>query len=62
MKKKEIKKLTEKEKINNLEKLKKDLFNFRFQKVNGQVKNPSKISETKRNIARLKTMISLNDA
>ena len=41
MKKKEIKKLTEKEKINNLERLKKDLFNFRFQKVNGQVKNPA---------------------
>ena len=62
MKKKEIKKLTEKEKINNLEKLKKDLFNFRFQKVNGQVKNPAKISETKRNIARLKTMIKVKNA
>ena len=57
MKKKEIKKLTKKEKINNLEKLKKDLFNFRFQKVNGQVKNPAKISETRRNIARLKTIL-----
>ena len=62
MKKKEIKKLTKKEKINNLEKLKKDLFNFRFQKVNGQVKNPAKISETKRNIARLKTMIEVKNA
>ena len=62
MKKKEIKKLTEKEKINNLEKLKKDLFNFRFQKVNGQVKSPSKISETKKNIARLKTMIGVKNA
>ena len=62
MKKKEIKKLTKKEKINNLEKLKKDLFNFRFQKVNGQVKNPAKISETKKNIARLKTMIEVKNA
>tara|TARA_S200000501_G_scaffold119014_1_gene111813 strand:- start:947 stop:1135 length:189 start_codon:yes stop_codon:yes gene_type:complete len=62
MKKKEIKKLTEKEMINNLEKLKKDLFNFRFQKVNGQVKNPAKISETKKNIARLKTMIEVKNA
>jgi large subunit ribosomal protein L29 len=62
MKKKEIKKLTKKEKINNLEKLKKDLFNFRFQKVNGQVTNPAKISETKRNIARLKTMIEVKNA
>ena len=62
MKKKEIKKLTEKQVIENLEKLKKDLFNFRFQKVNGQVKNPAKISETKKNIARLKTMIEVKNA
>ena len=62
MKKKELKKLTKKQMFDNLEKLKKDLFNFRFQKVNGQIKSPSKITEVKRNIARLKTMISLNDA
>mgnify|MGYP001246458918 FL=1 len=62
MKKKEIKKLTEKEKINSLEKLKKDLFNFRFQKVNGQVKSPAKITETKKNIARLKTLIEVKNA
>ena len=62
MKKKELKKLTKKEKINSLEKLKRDLFNFRFQKVNGQVKNHAKISETKRNIARLKTMIEVKNA
>ena len=57
MKKKEIKKLTNKQMIDNLEKLKKDLFNFRFQKVNGQIKSPAKITETKKNIARLKTFI-----
>ena len=57
MKKKEIKKLTEKEKINNLEKLKKDLFNFRFQKVNSQIANPAKIGETKKSIARLNTVL-----
>ena len=62
MKKKEIKKLTEKEMIDNIEKLKKDLFNFRFQKVNGQVKSPAKISETKKNIARLKTMVEVKNA
>ena len=62
MKKKELKKLTKKQMFDNLEKLKKDLFNFRFQKVNGQIKSPSKITEVNRNIARLKTMISLNDA
>ena len=62
MKKKELKKLTKKQMFDNLDKLKKDLFNFRFQKTNGQVKSPSKISETKKNIARLKTMIGVNDA
>ena len=62
MKKKEIKKLTEKQVLENLDKLKKDLFNFRFQKVNGQVKSPAKISETKKNIARLKTLVVRKNA
>ena len=57
MKKQEIKKLSKDETMKNIEKLKKDLFNFRFQKVNSQVTNPSKISETKKNIARLKTSL-----
>ena len=62
MKKKDIKKLTKKEIIDNLEKFKKDLFNFRFQKVNGQVKSPAKINETKKNIARLKTLMQEKNA
>ena len=57
MKKKEINKLTKEQSVKEFEKLKKDLFNIRFQKINGQIKNPSKINETKRNIARLKTLI-----
>ena len=57
MKKKEVKKLTKGEILKNLDKLKKDLFNFRFQKINGQIKNPVKINETKRNRARLKHLI-----
>ena len=43
--------------LKNIDKLKKDLFNFRFQKVNSQVTNPSKIGETKKTIARLKTSL-----
>ena len=62
MKKKEIKKFTKKQQIENLEKLKKDLFNFRFQKINGQIKSPAKISETKKNIARLKTLLEQKNA
>ena len=57
MKKKEIKKLSKDEIMKNIDKSKKDLFNFRFQKMNSQITNPSKISETKRNIARLKTIV-----
>ena len=57
MKKQEIKKLTKDEVVKNIDKLKKDLFNFRFQKMNSQVTNPAKISETKRTIARLKTLL-----
>ena len=56
MKKKELKKLTKKQMSENLDKLKKDLFNFRFQKINGQIKSPAKIAETKKNIARLITI------
>ena len=57
MKKKEIKKMTKSQAQKDIEKFKKDLFNLRFQKFNGQVTNTSKIKETKRNIARLKTFI-----
>ena len=57
MKKQEIKKLTKTELLKNIDKYKKDLFNFRFQKMNSQVTNPAKISETKRTIARLKTLL-----
>jgi len=62
MKKKEIKKLTQKQMLENLEKLKKDLFNFRFQKTNGQIKSPAKIRETKKTIARIKTSIEVKNA
>ena len=57
MKKKETKKLTKDEILKSLEKSKKDLFNFRFQKINGQMKSPSQVNETKKTIARLKTML-----
>ena len=57
MKKQEIKKLSKDEALKNIDKLKKDLFNFRFQKTNSQVFNPAKISATRKTIARLKTML-----
>ena len=57
MKKQEIKKLSKDQIKKNIDKFKKDLFNFRFQKINSQVTNPAKISETKKTIARLKTIL-----
>ena len=57
MKKQEIKKLSKDQIIKNIDIFKKDLFNFRFQKMNSQITNPAKISETKKSIARLKTIL-----
>tara|TARA_B100000989_G_scaffold270182_1_gene226121 strand:- start:1712 stop:1903 length:192 start_codon:yes stop_codon:yes gene_type:complete len=57
MKKQEIKKLSKDEILKNIDKHKKDLFNFRFQKINSQITNPSKIGETKKTIAKLKTLL-----
>ena len=57
MKKNELKKLTNNQVLQNIDKFKKDLFNFRFQKVNSQLTNPSKINETKKTIAQLKTLL-----
>ena len=55
--KKDIKKLTIDQAKKDLEKNKKDLFNLRFQKANGQLTNTSKVNETKKNIAKLITYI-----
>ncbi len=62
MKQKEIKKLSKDEISKNIDKFKKDLFNFRFQKISSQVTNPSKIGETKKAIARLKTVLKGKNA
>ena len=57
MKKKELKKLTKDQAIKTIDKLKKDLFNFRFQKSNCQLTSPSKVNTTKKIIAILKTIL-----
>ncbi len=53
MKKKETKKLTKDQSLREIQKLKKDLFNMRFKKINGQIQNMAEFSTIKRNIARL---------
>ena len=57
MKKTELNKLSIDELKNKINVLKKDLFNFRFRKANGQLENPAQVSLTKRDIAKIKTLI-----
>tara|TARA_B110000438_G_C15747020_1_gene621211 strand:+ start:1012 stop:1197 length:186 start_codon:yes stop_codon:yes gene_type:complete len=57
MKKKEGKKLTKNEAEKKIQSLKKDLFNMRFKKINGQVDNPALFNITKKSIARLYSTI-----
>ena len=54
---KKLREMTEAELNAELLKMKKDLFNLRFQHVTGQLENPIKMRETKRDIARVKTII-----
>ena len=55
--KKENKKLTKDQAEKKINELKKDLFNFRFKKINGQIDNPAQYNEIKKSIARLYTTI-----
>ena len=52
-KKKEDKKLTKDQAEKKILTLKKDLFNIRFKKINGQVTNPAQFNLIRKNIARL---------
>ncbi len=58
MKNKEINKLTTDEIKNKINSIKKDLFNFRFRKINGQVEDTSKISQLKSDVAKLLTKLN----
>jgi len=51
--KKEDKKLSKDQSEKKIQTLKKDLFNIRFKKINGQVENPAQYNLIKKNIARL---------
>ena len=52
-----IRQLTDVELNAELDKMKKELFNLKFQHVTGQLENPVKMREVKRDIARVKTII-----
>lgn len=57
MKAKDIRNMNDQELNNQLSSLKEELFNLRFQHATGQLDNPLKIKEVKKDYARVKTVI-----
>lgn len=57
MKLEQIKNMTESELNAEVKKLKNELFNLRFQHVTGQLENPIRLRDTKKDIARVKTIL-----
>ena len=58
MKIKEINKLSKDELKNKMSSLRRDLFNFRFRKVNGQLESTAKVSQIKKDVAKLLTALN----
>ena len=58
MKNEEIKKLSVDELKNKVNLLKKDLFNFRFRKINGQLEDTAKVSTIKKDVAKILSKIN----
>jgi len=61
MKASEIKDLSMEEMLRKLGDLKEELFNLRFQHETGQLENPQKMKQAKRDIARVKTIIKQSE-
>ena len=59
---KEIREMTAEELSAKLVELKKELFNLRFQHAVNQLENPHKITEVKRDIARVMTVLNEKNA
>ena len=52
-----MREMTDAELAAELDKMKKELFNLRFQHVTGQLENPLQMREVRKNIARVKTIM-----
>jgi large subunit ribosomal protein L29 len=57
----ELKQRTADELKNDLVTAKKELFNLRFQNATNQLSNTSRITEVRRNIARIQTVITIKN-
>ena len=60
-KKKEIRDMSRDQLIDHVEVLKKELFNLKIEIISGQNNNTSSISKIKKDIARAKTFITMQD-
>lgn len=60
MKNKDIRKLSNNELTSKINDLKKELLNLRFQAATSQLPNPMRIKEVKKEIARVKTILTEN--
>ena len=60
-KKKEIRDMSRDQLIDHVEVLKKELFNLKVEIISGQNNNTSSISKIKKDIARAKTFITMQD-
>ena len=61
MKMDKVREMTMAELDTELKKMKNELFNLRFQHVTGQLENPLRMKDVKRDIARIKTVIRENE-
>ena len=57
MKAKEITALTTPEMLDKEKQYKEELFNLRFQQATGQLENTARLSQVRKNIARIKTVL-----
>ena len=58
---KEIRAKSNAELLKEIDSLKEELFNLRFQQATGQLDNPARMREVKKTIARIKTVITERD-
>lgn len=61
MKAKKIRELSPQELNERIAELKSELFNLRFQQATGQLQNPIRLNQCKKDIARIKTIIRENE-
>lgn len=61
MKAKDIRALTTDQMLEKEKQYKEELFNLRFQQATGQLENTARLRQVRKNIARIKTVLSENE-